>query len=64
VDRAADENEWNLLVVRKYGCVVEILSTELLGVLCVLSPGCEVINSEDRTISVVSFEVIVFSSSL
>jgi hypothetical protein len=41
--------------------VVEILSTELVGVLCVLSPICEVINSEGRTTSVVCLEVIVVS---
>jgi hypothetical protein len=64
VDCDADENELNLVVVRKYGCVVEILSTELVGVLCVLSPVCEVINSEGRTTSVVCSEMIVFSPSL
>jgi hypothetical protein len=49
------------VVVRKYGCVVEILSTELVGVLYVMSPVCEVINSEGHTTSVVSSEVIVSS---
>jgi hypothetical protein len=40
--------------------VVEILSTEFVGVLCVLSPVCEIINSESRTTSVVCSEVTVF----
>jgi hypothetical protein len=33
----------------------------LVGVLCVLSSGCEVINSEGRTTSVVCSEVTVYS---
>jgi hypothetical protein len=50
--------------MKSYCCMVEILSTEFLGVLCVFVPGCEVINSEGRTTSVVCSEVIVFPTLL
>jgi hypothetical protein len=51
-----------ILLLFVSGCVVEILSTELVGVLCVLSPVCEVVNSEGRTTSVVCLERLFFAS--